>query len=233
MQAFVRRRPSAPMVVAVIALILAASGSAIAASSLVNGDKLIKKRSLSANRLRDHTLTGRQINFKRLGSVPSAANALHANTADSATTATNAGTAINAGNANTLGGESASAFEPAGDFIRSGLVTAAAGKTTPLVSFGPFALTLNCVAKSGSAVQAEIDATSTIPGSDGYGTQMVNAAPASYDILQISSTASFFESNQNPADFLTPTGTAYVAVLTLGENYLGVKCYANALVSPS
>ena len=232
MQALVRRRPSASMVVAVIALILAASGSAIAASALVNGDKLIKKHSLSANRLRNHTLTGKQINLKRIGTVPSAVDASHANTADTATNATNAGTAINAGNANTLGGEPASAFEPAGDFIRSGLITAAAGKTTPLISFGPFALTLNCVAKSGSAVQAEIDATSTIPSSDGYGTQMVNAG-TSYDILQISATANFFESNQNPADFLTPTGTTYVAILTLGENYLGVKCYANALVSPS
>ena len=232
MQAFVSRRPSAAMVVAVIALILAASGSAIAAGSLVSGDRLIKKHSLSGNRLRNHTVTRKQINFKKLGTVPSAAIASHANTADFATNATNASSATNAGNANTLGGQPATAFEPAGDFIRSGLVTAAAGKTTPLVSFGPFALTLNCVAKSGSAVQAEIDATSTIPGSDGYGTQMVNAG-TSYDILQISSTASFFESNQNPADFLTPTGVTYVADLTLGENYLGVKCYANALVSPS
>lgn len=40
------RQPSAAMVVAVIALVAAASGTAVAATSLVSGDSLIKKSSL-------------------------------------------------------------------------------------------------------------------------------------------------------------------------------------------
>jgi hypothetical protein len=46
-------RPSASMVVAVLALVIAASGTAMAAGHLVNGDKLIAQHSLSGNRLRN------------------------------------------------------------------------------------------------------------------------------------------------------------------------------------
>ncbi len=226
MHALRSRRPSGAMVVAVIALVFAVSGTAIAASHLVSGDKLIKKRSLSGNRLRNHTLTGKQINLKKLGKVPSATNADHATTANSA------GFANGAGNANSVGGQPAAAFEPAGDFIRTGLVTAGSGQIVPLASFGPFTLTLNCVA-SGSQVRAEVDATSTVANSDGYGTPMTTAGD-SYDVLGTSGASSgFIESNQNAANFFTPDGNTYVGILTIGQNYLGARCYANALISPS
>jgi len=96
------RRPSASIVVAVLALVVAASGTAIAAGRLVNGDKLIAKHSLSGNRLRDHTISGTQINVNKLGKVPSATqadNADHATSADSADHATSADTATSATNA--------------------------------------------------------------------------------------------------------------------------------------
>jgi hypothetical protein len=106
-----RRTPSASMVVAVLALVVAASGTAVAAGSLANGDKLIAKNSLSGNRLRKQSVTGTQVNLSKLGKVPhakqadnatnaanatNATNAAHATTADSATTATNATNATNA-----------------------------------------------------------------------------------------------------------------------------------------
>jgi hypothetical protein len=65
-------RPSSTGVLAVIALVVALGGTAVAASRL-SGDKLIKVGSLSGNRLRPHTLTGAQINLNQLGQVPSAA----------------------------------------------------------------------------------------------------------------------------------------------------------------
>jgi hypothetical protein len=108
MKAVLCRKPSAAMVVAMLALVVAASGTAIAATNLVSGDKLIKKGSLSGNRLRKHTLTGTQINLKKLGKVPNAKqadqatnakNATNASTATNATNATNATTATNATNA--------------------------------------------------------------------------------------------------------------------------------------
>jgi len=77
-----RRRPSAALVVAMIALVVAASGTAIAAGHLSSGDNLIRKDSLSGDRLRRHTLNGNQINVNKLGTVPKAANALHAGDAD-------------------------------------------------------------------------------------------------------------------------------------------------------
>ena len=222
------------MVVAMIALVLAASGTAIAATKLVSGDKLIKKGSLSGNRLRKHTLTGTQINLKKLGKVPSAKNADFANSAGSATSATSATNATNATNADTVGGQAPSAFEPAADVMRSGLVKAASGQTVSLASFGPFTLTLKCAAGSSNSVLAEIDATSTEANSDGYFTQMA-VAGQTYDVLQANgaATTTFAESDDNAANFFTPSGKTYIADLTVGQNYLGAQCYANALVSPS
>lgn len=104
------RKPSAAMVVAMVALAVALSGTAVAATGRVSGDKLIKKGSLSGNRLRSHTLTGKQIDLSQLGTVPNAdkaAAAVTASTASTATTATNAATATNA---NELGGRPASAY---------------------------------------------------------------------------------------------------------------------------
>jgi hypothetical protein len=95
-----RRKPSAPLAISIAALVFAMSGTAIAASNLVRGDSLIRKHSLSGNRLRNHTLTGNQINLAKLGTVPSAQRAV------SATHATSADTALSAGDATTLGGKS-------------------------------------------------------------------------------------------------------------------------------
>jgi hypothetical protein len=99
MARFHGRTPSGSMVVAIIALVVALSGTAVAATKLVNGDKLIKKNSLSGSRLRNHSVTGRQINLSALGKVPSASeadSASHAASADTATTATNASHATSA-----------------------------------------------------------------------------------------------------------------------------------------
>lgn len=87
MRRFLIRRPSASMVVALLALVFATAGTAVAATKLVSGDKLIKKHSLSGNRLRNHTLTGKQINLAKLGKVPSALSADHAGEAGHATSA--------------------------------------------------------------------------------------------------------------------------------------------------
>ncbi|HEY1716007.1 MAG TPA: hypothetical protein VGG07_24125 [Solirubrobacteraceae bacterium] len=94
-----RRRPSASLVISLVALVIAASGTAVAASHLVGGDKLIKRNSLSGNRLRNHTLTGKQIKLSKLGKVPSAKSADSAKTATQATNALTAAAATNASHA--------------------------------------------------------------------------------------------------------------------------------------
>src|ERR1700724_1386873 len=123
------RKPSPAMTVAVLALLVALGGTAAAAFGPFNGNQIIKKHSLSGNRLKKHTITGAQINFGKLGSVP---------------------------NADRLGGLTASAYEPSAHFIRSGLVKAPPGQTVPLVKFGPFTLSLTCIAGSGQNIDARI-----------------------------------------------------------------------------
>jgi hypothetical protein len=94
-----RHKPSAPMIVAILALVVAASGTAVAATQLAPGDQLIKKHSLSGNRLRNGTITGKEVNVATLGKVPSATNAGHASNADHATNADKATSATTAGSA--------------------------------------------------------------------------------------------------------------------------------------
>ena len=65
----------------------------------MNGDSLIKRNSLSGNRLRNRSVTGAKIKVGSLGMVPSATHATSADTATSATNATNATTATSAGSA--------------------------------------------------------------------------------------------------------------------------------------
>jgi hypothetical protein len=98
------RRPSPATILSLIALTVASSGTAIAASSAVDGDHVIKKDTLSGNRLRNHTLTGAQINVGKLGVVPHAALANVAATARSAMTAQNAAHATTADTATTANG---------------------------------------------------------------------------------------------------------------------------------
>ena len=133
MQNVFRRKPSASLIVAVAALVLAASGTAVAASKLVSGDKLIKKQSLSGNRLRNHTITGRQINVRKLGTVPSATNADHATTAGSATSATNATTASSAPIAKVTYVASSASVSPGGAAV---LVTATCPAGTTVIGGG-------------------------------------------------------------------------------------------------
>jgi hypothetical protein len=75
MKAFKSRRPSAAMVVSVIALIVALAGTAYAAQH-INGGAIIKQ-TIGAGKLKHKTLTGYQINTNKLGAVPVANRAAH------------------------------------------------------------------------------------------------------------------------------------------------------------
>jgi hypothetical protein len=102
------------MVVALMALIVALGGTAYAVQR-ING-KLVKKGSLPADRIKRHSITGTQMNLKRLGKVPTAAAADSAGIAGTANLAKNADNATkaflaqkatnadSAGNANTIAG---------------------------------------------------------------------------------------------------------------------------------
>jgi hypothetical protein len=73
MRKLIDRRPSASMVVAILALVVALGGTAYAAQSINGG--AIQKQSIGAGKLKHKTLTGYQINTNKLGVVPSAKRA--------------------------------------------------------------------------------------------------------------------------------------------------------------
>jgi hypothetical protein len=89
--------------IALTALFVALGGTGYAAVT-INGAN-IKNGSITAKKLKKHTLTGTQINVKKLGTVPAAKKASSAATATTAATATNA---------TELGGAPASAYLKAG-----------------------------------------------------------------------------------------------------------------------
>ena len=105
-------RVSPAMGVALVALAFAVSGSPFAEGAATKIHKLIsgssiKKGSIPANRLRANSVTGKQIDEKTLGNVPSATRAQRVTLADRAT---NAQRATNADNALALGGTAAAGF---------------------------------------------------------------------------------------------------------------------------
>jgi hypothetical protein len=185
------RRPSAAMVVAIAALVVAASGTAVAASRLVDGDSLIKRNSLSGNRLRNATVTGKQIKLSSLGEVPSA------NTA---------------ANADELGGRPASAYALGSSSVASsGLVTASGGQTVMLASFGPFTVNLKCNDDGGGTFDAEVDVTSTTSSSEVFGSQLTAGTPQ--EIADAGPDSQFFDSGGSLEDFVAPPNAYEVYVI--------------------
>jgi hypothetical protein len=237
MRSLLQRRPTASMVVALVALVVACSGTAVAASRLVSGDQLIKKGTLSGNRLRKHTLTATQINLRKLGKVlraraadtaGSAGYAAHAGSAGSAGSATNA---TNAGNAADLGGQPASSYLTNGDRIgTNGTVTVAgtpSGATVTLFSHGPFTVTLRCTT-SGTDTGAELYATSSEAGSVLNGNIDVPANTVT-DLNEGINYGPIATALPEPIALETPSGAQVVVNGAIGTKSLGVRsgCWAN------
>ncbi len=145
-----RRRPSAALVVAVIALVVALTGTAVAgpvasfAKKLIDGSS-IKKHSIPANRLEDHSITAEQLKASKLGTLP------HAKLADTAA------------NAAKLGGAPPSAYLPASKLIRwhFGMNK---GSAPHAIALGPMKLIATCAA-SGSDTDGKLAITTSENGS--------------------------------------------------------------------
>jgi len=68
-------KPSPAFAVAILALMVALGGTAVAKFGPFKGDKIIKKSSLSGNRLKNNSVNGKKLKLSTVGKVPSAANA--------------------------------------------------------------------------------------------------------------------------------------------------------------
>lgn len=223
MRKLLPRRPSASLVIAVIALIVAASGTALAASKLVSGDKLIAKHSLSGNRLRNHTIGGQQVNLSKLATVPSAKKA------DSAASATTAATATNA---NALGGQPASSYLTTANRVGTNGIIKVPGSTTghtvTLFTVGPFTVTLTCTTTDLGTTLIE-DGASTEAGSwiDGsFVATASRAAELSMGNITTPITEPSLTYNEN-INFEAPSGANAVMIGATGVNSLGADCWAN------
>jgi hypothetical protein len=164
-----QRRPSAALVVAIVALVVAASGTAVAASRLVSGDSLIKKHSLSGDRLRNDSVTGKELKLGSLGQVPSARNAASLGGHPASAYALVGGSGSGAGSGSGSGA------------IHSGLVTASGGQTVKMASFGPFTVSLVCNDDGDQTFDAEIQVTSSTSNSEVFGSQLTANTPQEID----------------------------------------------------
>ena len=151
------RAPSPALAVATVALFVALGGTAVASFGPFKGDAIIKKHSLSGNRLKNGTITGSQINLQKLGKVPSASHADtagSANTANSANTAANAANATNAVNA-TNATNAANASTVSGQSVTPIFATVAAGAAAVQVySKQGLTLTFSCPTSTNDQVVA-------------------------------------------------------------------------------
>jgi hypothetical protein len=128
------RRPSPALVISVLALFVALGGTVYAASK-ING-KTIKAGSIPGNRLKKHSLTGKQIDLSKLGTVPNATNAVNATNAASAASAAKATNATNAANLDGM-----TRFRTT---IAAGGSSEATANSTTLYTDGPLSLVGKC-----------------------------------------------------------------------------------------
>jgi hypothetical protein len=205
MRHLLSRRPSAALIVAIIALVVAASGTAVAATKLVAGDSMIQKNSLSGNRLRNHSVYWNKIKWSSVGTVPNAQNAT---------------------NAATLGGQAPSAFDAASNFTRTAYVNTSEGNSTTLAAFGPFALVLHCGTNNG-APDSYVSAVSTQAFST-VGSQKLSAGESAPGSISEASpgnsgdpATAFEDSYPNNVDFTTPGGGLWIAQIVTQTNNPG------------
>jgi hypothetical protein len=221
-----RRRPPPALVVAMVALVVAASGTAFAAGRLAAGDSLIRKDSLSGDRLRRHTLTDSQINVNKLGTVPKATNAAHAGDADQLG-GKPAGAYLTVGGSGTgTGTTTAPAFSPVGT---QGVVKAsgsAAGHTVPVLSSGPFTLTMTCTINADGGPSLTINAASSENNSDLDGTFATATTPTDIgaDLLDSTTATSYDGLNLT---FQAPSGARLDLQGAIGVASLGTDCWAS------
>ena len=200
------------MVVAVIALVVAATGTAVAAGEHVDGDSLIKKGSLSGNRLREHTLTGLQIKLNALGTVPVAKNA------------------------DELGGRPASAYLGGGTgggggsrIGTNGVVkTAGSANGTKVTLFmsGPFTVTMTCT-DDGNTTSSEVDASSTEEQSDLNGTFAAANTPTDTNQDVLGTPDGTATSTPATIALVAPSGASAIVTGIVGAQSFGTTCWAD------
>ena len=241
-----RRRPSAALIVAVIAVVVALTGTAVAgpdaqfARKLVIDGGSIKLHSIPASALKNHSITALQLDAAKLGTIPHARLADLATRATNATTAVNATNAINATNASTaanagqLGGAPASSYLLGSKLLRWNFHMNKGDAPHPFGPFGPVTFTGTCAA-DGAKTKAALGVTTSQSGTfvttspdslPGTGTT-INAGDPPYTIvMQDTTTAN--DGNSTGLALFSPDGSLAVfsTAQTIGVaiNTTGADC---------
>ena len=203
------------MVVAVIALVVAATGTAVAAGEHVDGDSLIKKGSLSGDRLRDHTLTRLQIKLSALGTVPKAKDAEELGGRPSS-----AYLGCGGGGGGGVGG--------GGQIGTNGVVKTAGspnGTKVTLFTSGPFTVTMTCT-DDGTETSSEIDASSSQDQSDLNGTFASANTPTDTDEDIFGTPDGTPSSTPATIALVAPSGASAIVTGIVGAQSFGTGCWA-------
>jgi hypothetical protein len=146
-------RSTAALAVSILALVLAAAGVGYAATKI--SGKTIKVGSTPGNRLKDNTLTGRQVDESTFAEVPSAARAAladHAASAVSADRAASAANADHAASADRIGSLTESEIERAGRVLTFDVRMGNTDPPRTLFQAGPFTVQATCGVSSGQNI---------------------------------------------------------------------------------
>lgn len=164
--------------ISVLALFVALGGTVYAASK-ING-KSIKTGSIPANRLKKHSVTGKQINLNKLGTVP---------TASLATTATNATHADTAGTT---------------EQIKTWFAKASIGQTVTLLTIGPFTYKGECSESTETAGQphavTSVETSQENSAADSYADEFGYSSSQKYPFNAGEKISVGYESNEHKTD---------------------------------
>jgi hypothetical protein len=198
-----RFRPSPAMIVAMIALIAAVSGSAYAALSKNSvGTKQLKKGAVNTSDIKNNAVTGKKAKESSFGVVPSANSANTAGSANIANVATS------------FGGMTAQKIAP---------FTLGNGGTQTVGTFGPFTLTATCAINQGGFDRARILVTTSENNSAYIG----EAEDADFDV---GDELGYVEADNEGLGTGTPAidEDGPMAISPSGTELLGHQLYAGA-----
>jgi hypothetical protein len=170
-------RPSPALIVSIVALVVALTGTAVAAGVLITRasqlgrnvvtTRAIKDGALTGRKIAQHAITRRNLDLRALGALPLADTATHALNADNAvhaSTADSANTATAAENANAVGGQSVekiSWFVPANTPSRTLFDAVGLKITASCDSAGHIIVNASGPATNNAELQGHIDANGT------------------------------------------------------------------------
>jgi hypothetical protein len=243
-----RHRPSASMLVALLALFVALGGSSYAALRIGSAeirDNSVRSKDLRNNGVRSKDLRNNDVRGGdiRTGSVRATdlrdgdltgADLMNDTISGADVNESSLATVPRASDALTLGGRSADAFLASDRQSRTGLIKLAHGETRTIASSGPFTWTAQCIDDGGGSTRLTVTVSSTeadsFAGDFGIGGQPV--APGAPATLFDQPSATPVYTIAFPLSAIAPSGAAPTGITFAGLQVLGADCVVNGILWP-